>query len=424
MYKHLPIFFILFLCMVTSNHHEVWAEEILTWSDCIKEAQKNHPDLISAQEGIKEREASKKITESSVAPQIHSSVDASTSKSSTAGKTTHAYSYGVTGTQLLFDKSKTRDNINAASENIKAAQYDYKFTSSEVRFLLRNAFIRLFKAQESLFLTEEIRKIRKNNLELISLRYESGIEHKGALLTAEANLSQAEFEITQTKRALQVAQRELLKEMGRTQFSPIRAEEAVRTANLTSERPDFEILASNNPSLGKRIAQKNAASFTLKAAEANFFPELSAEAGAGKSGSRWAPDNNQWNAGLSISFPLFEGGLKQAELSQAKALFNQAQADERSVKNGLIVALEETWAALQDAVETAEVQKKFLNAAQERAKIAEEQYSLGLLKFDNWTIIEDDLIRTKKTFLDTQVNMLQAEADWIQAKGETLEYAD
>ncbi|MDD5566500.1 MAG: TolC family protein, partial [Candidatus Omnitrophica bacterium] len=127
--------------------------------------------------------------------------------------------------------------------------------------------------------------------------------------------------------------------------------------------------------------------------------------------------------GLTLSFPIFEGGLKQAELSQARAQYNQAQADERSSRDSVIVALEQTWAALQDALETVGLQKKFLEAAEERAKIAEAQYSLGLIQFDNWTIIEDDLVGTKKAFLNAQANALLAEANWIQAKGETLEYA-
>jgi len=207
------------------------------------------------------------------------------------------------------------------------------------------------------------------------------------------------------------------------QFSPLRVEGIFKVGDAVLEKPDFEALANNNPSLGKLIAQKNAASFSLKATYANFFPQISAETGASKSSSYWPPQNDQYNAGLTLSFPIFEGGLRLAEVSQARALFNQAQANERSSKDSIIVALEQTWVDLQDTVETIEVQNKFLSAVEERAKIAEAQYSLGLIQFDNWTIIEDDLVRTKKTFLDAQANALLAEANWAQAKGETLEYA-
>jgi len=424
----LSVIILFLLCFML---HKASAEETLTWQGCIKEAARNHPDLISAQESVKESEASKKITASTLFPQIESSVDASraktTSVSSSGSKTTRTastYTYGASATQLLFDGLKTLDNVKAASENIKAAEYNYKFTSSEVRLRLRSAFVSALKAQELLNITQEIYNIRRGNLELITLRYESGIEHRGALLTAEANLAQAQFEISQAKRALEVAQRELMKEMGRNKFSAVRVEGVFKVSELALEKPDFEMLANKNPSLGKLIAQKNAASFGIKAAQANFFPQLSARTGASRNNSRWPPENDQLNAGLTLSFPLFEGGLRLAEVAQARALFNQAREDERSSRDGLIVALEQTWVTLQDSVETVEVEKKFLEAAEERARIAEAQYSLGLLQFDNWTIIEDDLVSSKKAYLNTQANALLAEANWVSAKGETLEYAN
>jgi len=427
MSKYLKI--IISVLLFNACPSSVRAEAVLTWQDCIKEAQKNHPDLISAEEAIKESEASKKITASTLFPQIDSSVGGSTAQTTTTtsgvktGRTTDSYTYGITGTQLVFDGLKTLNNVNAATQNIRAAQYNFRFTATEVRLRLRTAFINLLKAQESLNITQEIYNIRRGNLELITLRYESGIEHKGALLTAEANLAAAEFDISQAKRALTVAQRELMKEMGRTQFAAVSVEGDFKVSDTALEKPDFEALAKNNPSLGKLIAQKNAAAFGIQAAKANFLPQLSAQSGVSRRSDHWPPQDDQWDAGLTLSFPIFEGGLRLAKVDQARAIFNQAQANARSTKDSITVTLEQAWAALQDAVETVEVQKKFLDAAQERSKIAEAQYSLGLIQFDNWTIIEDDLVSTKKAYLNAQTGALLAEANWIQAKGETLEYA-
>jgi outer membrane protein TolC len=421
MYKYLRSSLLCLLFLFTS-FASLGAEEVLTWQDCIGEAAKNHPDLISAVEGVKKSQADKEITASTLFPQIKSNIGASTTEKN--NNTSESYSYGVTGTQLLFDGLKTRENVKAASENIKAAEYNYRYTSSLVRLRLRTAFINLLKAQELLGINEEIREIRAYNLELISLLYSSGIEHKGALLTAEANLAQADLEITQNKRALEVAQRELLKEMGRSQPSALKVEGNFNISESAKEKPDFEILIGNNPSLGKLIAQRSAASYGIKSAQADFFPQLSAEAGANKNGSTWLPQDDQWDAGLSLTFPIFEGGLKMYKVNQAKALFNQSEANERSAKDGIILTLEQTWAALQDAVDGIDIQNKFLAAAQERAKIAQAQYSLGLIQFDNWTIIEDDLVRAKKAFLNARTNALLAEASWIQVKGETLEYEE
>jgi outer membrane protein TolC len=407
------------------------AEEVLTWADCISEARKNHPDLISAVENVNQQKAGKAITASGLYPQVTSNLDASTtgknekneSTGVTTKTTTDSYTYGVTGTQLVFDGFKTLNNVKAASENIKGAQEAYRFTSSQVRLNLRTAFINLLKAQESIKVAQDIVKIRRDNLELITLSYQSGLEHKGALLTAEANLEQAIFQLSQAQRDVVLAQRQLTKEMGRIEFKPMSVKGEFTVSDTAKEQPDLEAIAKNNPSLLQVVAKKNAASFGIKSAYANFSPQLSGNVGTNKFSSRWSPQNNEVNAGLSLTMPIFEGGLRLAEVTQAKALYNQLDANERSTRDAVVVALEQAWVSLQDAIQTVDVQKKSLLATEERATIAEAQYSTGFISFDNWIIIEDNLVGAKFAYLNAQTNALLAEANWIQAKGETLEYA-
>ncbi|MFA4984432.1 MAG: TolC family protein [Candidatus Omnitrophota bacterium] len=427
MLRHLSVYFIIpvFLFILC---RPVAAEEILSWDDCVREAAKNHPDLIAAQEEVRQSEAARKITASSLYPQIDSSLSAATAKTASGDgdaattKTTDTYSYGVTGSQLIFDGTKTIQDVKAASEDIKASRQNFKYTSVTVRYSLRSSYIALLKAQELLKITQEIYDIRRSNFELITLHYQSGLEHRGALLTAEADLSDAKYQISQAQRDLEVAQRQLIKEMGRTKFTPVSVKGDFEVKDSVKEKPDFEGIATSNPYLQKVISQKASAQFSLKSAYANFSPTLSGTAGANKSGSHWSPQGNQWNLGLALSMPIFEGGLRMAQISQAEAYLNQLRENERSTRDSLVVALEETWAALQDAVENVEVQKKQLAAIEERSNIAQVEYSTGFTTFDNWIIIEDNLVSQKNAYLDAQANALLSEAAWIQAKGETLEY--
>lgn len=419
-FKFICILSVIILSGFTKNIYA--ADEILTWGACVKEAAKNHPDLIAAGEIVKQKEASKQQTASGLFPQITADISASTSKASGEPTNTESYGYGLSGTQLLFDGIKTINNVNAASENIKAAKQSFKFTSATVRYRLRSAFIDLLDAQEMVQIAQEIFDIRRGNLELIVLRYESGLEHKGSLLTAEADLENAKYSISQNKRSLAVAQQELVKEMGRKELSPLSVSGDFQVQDSALEKPDFQALAKNNPSLQQLIAQERAAEFSLKSTYADFFPEISGSAGASRSGAKWAPRTKQWDFGVDMSLPLFEGGLRTAQVRQAKALVRQLQENQRSTQDSLIFALQEYWAALQDAIENVHVQKKVLIATEERSKIAQAQYSIGFVSFDNWTIIEDNLVKAKKTYLDAQSAALLAEAKWIQAKGEVLEY--
>jgi len=416
---YITLFFLFTFCGLVS------AEEFLSWQDCVKEAAKNHPDLIAAVEEIKQSEADKRITASTLFPQIDANLNASTARTATdnkPGATADSYTYGVSGTQLIFDGTKTINDVRANTEDIKASQQNYKFTSTQVRLSLRTAFINLLKAQELIRVTEEIIKIRKENYELITLRYESGLEHKGALLTAEANLAEAFFELAQAKRDIGLAQRQMTKEMGRREFIPMSVKVDFNVVDSAKKKPDLEALVKNHPSLQQLIAQKNSAEFSLKSAYANFSPTLTGSAGANKAGTKWTPKGDNWNLGLALSMPIFEGGLRFAQVSKAQGLLNQLKENERSTKDSLVVALEQSWVSLQDAIETVDVQYKNLIATQERSKIAEAEYATGFISYDNWTIIEDNLVQAKISYLNARADALQAEANWIKAKGETLEY--
>jgi TolC family type I secretion outer membrane protein len=425
MFKYIKI--VLILTVVFSvPFNNVLAEDVLSWQDCVKEAAKNHPDLIAAVEEVKQSQAEKSITASTLFPQITGSVSGATSKatSKTSGSSTaDLYSYGLSATQLIFDGSKTINNVRATSETIKASQQNYRFTSTEVRLRLRTAFVNLIRAQELIKVSEDIIKIRKDNYEMITLRYESGLEHKGALLTAEANLAQAIFDLAQAKRDVVLAQRQMTKEMGRTAFIPMSVTVDFKVKDAAIIKPDIEALARTNPSLLQATAQKNAAEFGIRSAYANFFPTLTGSASAGKTGSHFWPRDEERSLGLSLSLPIFEGGLRLAQVSQAQALYNQLKENERSTKDGIVVSLEQAWVSLRDAVETIDVQYKSLLATEERSKIAEAEYATGFITYDNWTIIEDNLVQAKINYLDAQTNALLAEANWIQAKGEVLEYA-
>lgn len=394
--------------------------QILTWEDCVREARQKNPNLLSAIEKLEQAGINLTVSKSNYYPQINGSVSAQTAKAQEA-KRNENYSYGLSGRQLLFDGFKSQYSVAASSESLKIAVFSYAVSSSNVRLQLRKDFINLLKAQELLTMTTEIATRRKQSLALVTLGYESGREHSGSLLTAQSDLAEAEFEVDQARRNLELAQRALWSDLGNSKFSPIQAQGELKVPLLPLAPPDFEQIVDSVPLLKELIAQKEISRLNLNIAKADFYPQVYASASASRSNSDWPPDRDQWSAGVSLSVPLFSGGSRVSAVNKSKSALRQAQADERSGRASVILTLAESWANLQDAVGQLGVQQKFLTAAEERAKIAEAQYKIGLMSFDNWIIIEDDIIRVKKALLNTQSNALLAEANWEQAKGVTID---
>lgn len=411
-----------------SDH--VFPQEALDWEKCVKEASKNHPDLSAALYELDQTIEDKEITRSGLLPQIGINAGETTqnassgsASNSSSGKIRTQYTYELNGQQLLFDGFKTSYDLSTSERNIRASLYNYEVTSSNVRLQLRTAFANLLSAQELLQVTESIAKRRKDNLELVKLRYEGGREHKGSLLTAEADLAQADFEVKQARRSIYATQRQIVKELGRYKYTgPLVAVGSFEVKDAEKEMPDFDGLADTNPFLKELIAKKEAAKFGIESAKAEFFPQVYATGSTGNSYIDWPPGKNQWSIGTALNFSLYEGGSRLANVRRAKSAFMQAGQVERSGRDGVIFTMVETWTALQNALEKVEVQRKFLEATKERARISEAEYAIGMLSFDNWIIIEDNLVSAKKSFLAAEREALIAEANWIQAKGGTLDY--
>ena len=427
---YIRVFFVVvgIYCLSAST---VKAEEVLTWNECIIQTLEENPDLITAREKVNEARANKDIQVSPILPQIDFDLSGSRSRSNAKnamGEYTKKYSdtfgYSLSAQQLVFDGFKTASNISSALKTLQAEGYNYLVTSSDIRLQLRNAFVNLLRAQQLVPLTKEITKRRNQNFELVELRYEAGREHKGALLTAKADLANAQFEVDQAIRNIHLAQRGLLKALGLSEFKPLEAnDEFILLANY-SEKPDLQELADTNPFLKQLISKKEAAYFDLHSEEADFFPKVYLNGSLGRTNDDWPPRQDEWAAGFTVKVPLFEGGSRISEVKKAKTKVRQTEAEERSGRDSVLFILEETWKDLRDSIDYVSVKYQFLDAGKERAKIARAQYAAGLISFDDWIIIENNLVDIEKTYLNAQANMLLSEAYWIQAIGGTLEYED
>ncbi|MBN2079502.1 MAG: TolC family protein [Spirochaetes bacterium] len=435
------------------------AAEPLTWEECVAYAMANNPELRSSQELIRQGRADVGIARSAYLPRISASLglDASRRESTSelerlklsrmksigeiesairndltstgSVNRTEALSYGIRGTQMIFDSMKTIYDIKSASSLAESARYDHALTSSRVRLELRTAFVDLLKAQERIIILKEIAERSRKNLDLVKMRFRAGREHRGSLLNAEASLANARNDLVQAERTIAVARRSLLKQMGISRMMEIRAEGALASAPADEKKPDLDEVAAVHPGVLQAKSRSESARYGENAKIAGFLPVISATASAERSKSHDDGVNAvnrtsgmNYSAGIQATMPLFTGGNTYYNLDRAKSQTRKLKNDEIDVRHRVILALEQTWNDWQNAIGNVDVQRKFLDAAEERARIAEAQYSLGLMTFDNWIIIENDLSQKKKSHLEALAERSVAEARWIQAGGGTLAY--
>ncbi|MGH6953523.1 MAG: TolC family protein, partial [Alphaproteobacteria bacterium] len=164
-------------------------------------------------------------------------------------------------------------------------------------------------------------------------------------------------------------------------------------------------------------AQVRAAGAATTVAASTFYPTLDAVGSVSRRDSSFPPNDDSWSAGLRLSFPIFTGGrdwfaVRGAEAEERRAKWNAAGVEEQAALD-----LERTFVAHEDSSEAVDVQKQFLEAATTRAEIARAQYTNGLLSFEDWDLIENDLIQTRTAVLSSERDAALAKARWDFARG-------
>ncbi len=404
------------LCLVAPIGIAAAAEPI-AWQAAVQEAGRNHPDLRAAAEVLRASEFTERSVFGNYLPQLTGSIaytDTDSEQVTTA--ISPQYSTALSATQNLFAGFRDQATVAQAIANREAAAINLEIVKARVSFELKSAFAELAFAEDNVRLAREIIRRREENLRLVELRYESGRENKGSYLLSRATLARARFDLLEAQHGVMVAQQQLARALGRVQAAEFALVDEV-PLNAPPSAVDFEALARTTPDYRLAMAQELAAKQGVGIARAALLPSLDLTARVSRQGEGGFPKDTVNSVGLSLSVPLYSGGRNYYGMRSASASFAAAQANRESVERSLLTHLKDAYTRYVQAVEKLHVDEEFLAAARARAEIARRRYDNGLISFEDWDIIENDLVTRQKQVLASRRERVVAEAAWEQTQG-------
>jgi len=396
------------------------SEAVLRWQDCVREALTNNPVLQVARHEQDHESARERSVDAGRLPQVSGRAGGGVSGSDSSAPNRN-YSYGLRVHQLVYDGGRQQAGTLMAQRRISSSGIRYEAASAEERARLRSAFVGMLQAQEGIGLAAGILERRKQTTRLVELRYDAGREHRGSLLTAQARETQARAGVARAKRELRISQRRLVRSLGSRRNDRVRAAGKIGTATPAAEMPDMETIARRVPAVRNAALGTEIAELELRRARGNRMPGVQVVGGVDRGAGNEGSESTGWSADLSLSIPIWLGGAVRADVVAAVYTLRAREEDERSVRDAVVTGLLERWSEWWNAAEHVEVQRKFLEAAEERSRIAEAQYSAGQIGFDSWIIIEDEYVSAQTSLLSAEAGAMRAEAEWILATGGMLE---
>lgn len=393
-------------------------EEAWTWEDCLSHAVEHNPRLRAAQARLRAAEEGVRLARSALRPQwsLGAGVDRSGVRDGAAPPGTDLRAtLGVD--QVLYAGGRLSARVAESEAGVTAAEAAAWENAAEVTFALRLAFTELLHAQEEQVLLERVETRRRDNLELVQLLYEGGKEHRGSVAISEAALFQAETDVRLARRRMEWARLALQRTAGLAEPAPV-----VRAAGALSVLPppadvDWDDRWERTPEHARARAQLRAAASGVDRARGDFRPDITVSGSAGRYGDHREFDRDRWRAGVAVSYPLWPGGRNLHAWRQARDVLEETEWALEDLRNQVILNLADRLKDYRNAIDLVEVWHRFLAASELRADIARHEYTSGLVSFEDWARIENDLIDNRRRLLAAKQEAVRAEARWLRAAG-------
>lgn len=389
--------------------------KILTWDECVNLATQNNLDLQMAENNVNVAADQKAALRSGFLP--HVAASASKNQSGVGGITSDSYSAQLTLSQNIFAGFSDLNRLHQADLALKNANLNLTIAKAKLSAELKQNFETLNYAQGLTSLTADIRKRREDNLRNVELRFNGGRENKGSVLLSRAYADQARYEDSQAKNQIIVAREQLGKTLGIVEVDDLQISGMSPTTPVPASEPNFSSLVETIPDFQLIKNQEAIAAASVEDAQVRFYPSLDFTGSLGRSDTKFFPENDRWTAGLTLSIPLFDGGRDYYSVKAARLQLNNAGKARANALQQYRINLRQAYFNFIQAVARARVDQSFRSAAEVRADIARSKYNNGLMTFDDWDVIESDLISKQKSNLVSLRERTVNESQWQQILG-------
>ena len=279
---------------------------------------------------------------------------------------------------LLFDFGRRDASMQAAKADSFVANVAFTGTHQSVIFSVSQAYFDLGAARGRLHAAQKALSTAQTTQDAANAKRNNGLATVVAVAQAERQTAQARYNLTAAEGATTTAMANLTATLGIDAGTELdiadSAEMPLPPVPQDSVRDAIKQALTHRPDVLAALGQVDSAEANLKGAQRAYYPVISVAAHAFQNIGSVSSDGKPYssidrpgdNILLSISIPIYDGGMRSSQISVARAKVREAQekvdqardsAAQQVVKayNGLVTSLSEYEAAtvLSQAAHTA-----------------------------------------------------------------------
>ena len=313
---------------------------------------------------------------------------------------------GITGKQLLFNGGQTYYTTKAARIGAQAQKEEAVRTGDEVAYDVTRAFYRLVEAKENLEVAREALGQRQEFLSLTEAFFKAGKVTKLDFFRAKSQVSDARQAQVVAENALRLAREILARTIGLKEQIEVDIRGGLPRSFATAPGVEalWEEALEHSPEIRELNLQIKQSEALVEAAKGSYYPELSLQGDIGTRNQDTAGTKGEWLAGVFVEFPLFEGGLRRAQVAAADSRQLQSLDKKRDRLNRLKIDLTTAWQDEENA-------RNGVIDTRQTVATNEEAYASARLLYRNGKAIGLDVLQAQVDLTASRFNLIKYKAD-------------
>ena len=316
---------------------------------------------------------------------------------------------------------------NQILQNVEAARANKLSLVNQVE----KAYYALMLAKDSKRVIEENHATAKLNADIFQKKFELGAASEYDVLRANVAVTNLEPAILEAENSITALKLQLKLLMGmdvRQDFEPSQQLDEFKGemyARVMSNTLGADTTLANNTSLKSLDLQTDYLKKVLDVQKMAWYPTLTGSAsmmwhsmnnGSPFSGLRWSRASN---VGLTLAFPIFQGGQRYYKQKQAEIAVDEMKWQRENLERSLHVQVDTQKDVIAKNLKQIESNEGGVKMAEKANDIMQQSFKIGAATFIQLRDTEDALMAARLAYYQAIYNYLVAESDLEHVLGNT-----
>jgi outer membrane protein len=332
------------------------------------------------------------------------------------------WQFGVTANQLIYDFGQTTGKYDAAKLNADSQRLSEQTTRLSILLNVRRAYFNARANKELVDVARETLDGQNKHLAQVQGMVQVGTQPPIALAQQKASVANAVVQVITAQNNYETAKAQLNQAAGLAQGTDYDVSDD-GSGPVPDEDQPLETLVAKalaaRPEIAALERSRDAQQATLSSAKGGYGPSIGATAGVTDIGVNLSQLVPNWDVGVGVTWPIFQGGVTKGLVRQAEAQIDSVTAQKSLEELQVRLDVDSARLAVRAAKAAIGAVDDALASAREQLRLAEQRYSTGVGNIIELTDAQVAYTSAAAQVVQARYGLASARAQLLAAMGRT-----